>query len=147
MPGKEIAYSVIREEGYEEGRNPTMASVASALMQKYGAVPTRVQETPLVQVFNWTYAPDGGLMPPDSSLASRCGASSDPNGCGIAVAATITSMRTNPDLAQSIQVGVLDQGGGYSLLDATQVGLEELDAQRRAKAVEEASRNADKPTL
>jgi hypothetical protein len=154
MPGREVVYSVSREEVYDEGRNPTMASVAEALKKKYGAVTTREERTPLVHALFWSYTPAGELIAPRESMAMRCGASSDPDGpvnlmpeCGVAVAATISSMRSNPDLAESLQVGALEQAIGYALLHGTQKGLDEMEAKRRAKAVEEAAENADKPTL
>ena len=53
----------------------------------------------------------------------------------------------NPALAEYMQVGVVDQAGGYERLSATEQGLERAEMARRAKEVEAASRNADAPTL
>ena len=51
---------------------------------------------------------------------NRCGGNASPNGgvslspdCGTVVTAIVAPLRENPDLALSMQVGVVDQAGGY----------------------------------
>jgi hypothetical protein len=65
----------------------------------------------------------------------------------VVVQASITAMRDNPALARSLDVGVVDQAGGYELVTTAEQGLEQREQQRRAKAVEEAAKSADAPTL
>jgi hypothetical protein len=63
------------------------------------------------------------------------------------VAATVIPLRSNPALAQDLQVGVVDQAAGYQALTDTQQGLQAMDAARRAKQVQDASKNAEAPQL
>jgi hypothetical protein len=59
----------------------------------------------------------------------------------------IQAPRDNPGLSQFLQVGVVDQAGGYAALTATTEGLQALDAQRRAQQVQDAAKNAQAPQL
>jgi len=153
MPGEERVIAVAREEWFAEGRNPTMESVANALVQKYGE-PTRRQVLPHIIMMSWVYDPSGRFAPETSPLANRCVAMSDPDGgtsfspdCGIVVAAQIRPMADNPALSQLIQVGVADQAGGYQALSQTEQALEAAEMQRRAQQVHDAGKNADGPQL
>ena len=56
-------------------------------------------------------------------------------------------MPDNPALARSIDAGVVNQASGYELVTAVEQQLERNEQQKRAKAVEEASKSADAPTL
>lgn len=152
-PGQERVINVAREEWFEEGRNPTMASVEQALLKKYGT-PTKSQPQPTVRVFTWAYDPLGRLVTETSPLITQCNTPADPDGgvnlspdCGIVVAAMVYSMQDNPDLAKYFQVGAIDQAKGYEAITATEQALQQADAQRRAKQVESAAENADAPQL
>lgn len=48
------------------------------------------------------------------------------------VSALILPLRDNPDLAASMQVGVVNQAGGYELLTATEQGLQQAEPRRRS---------------
>ena len=67
--------------------------------------------------------------------------------CGTVVSALILPLRENPDLAASIQVGVVNQAGGYELLTATEQGLQQAAQQRRAQETAKAAKNAAAPKL
>jgi hypothetical protein len=153
LPDKERVIAVARKEWFAEGRNPTMESVAQALIKKYGT-PTRNQVAPHVITLTWIYDPAGRFIPETSPLANRCTAMSDPDGgsnfspdCGLVVAAQVWPVRENPALSQFFQVGVADQAGGYQALTATEQALEAAEMQRRAKQVDDAAKNADGPKL
>ena len=152
MPGQERVIGAGREEWFEKGRNPTMASVGDALIKKYGT-PSMDQKNPGQRFMRWIYDPLGRLATETSPLHNKCagtGASGGVNlspDCGLVVEAHITPMADNPDLAQSIDVGVVDQANGYAAITATEQSLQQADAQQKAKQVEEASKNADAPTL
>ena len=153
LPGKERVIAAAREEWFAEGRNPTMDSVAQALIKKYGT-PTRQQVAPHVITLMWVHDPSGRFAPETSPLASQCVAMSDPDGgtnfspdCGIVVAAMVWPAQDNPALSRSVQVGVADQAGGYQALNDTEKALESEEMQRRAKQVDDASKNADAPQL
>jgi hypothetical protein len=156
MPGSERVVNVAREEWFEEGRNPPVAQVEAALRAKYGA-PSRVVNNP--RRLDWMYGPEGHLIS-EQSLQLRplgvrpCGGAAHPDAavnfasdCGIVVQAFIVPMRSNPDLAESMQVGVVNGAAGYAAIASTEKGLQQLDAQRRAKEVESASKDSTKLKL
>jgi hypothetical protein len=153
MPGQEKVFSVAREEWFEESRNPTKESIEQALIKKYGTPMLTLDSDPYRMIW-WSYDPFGRAITETSPLYNRCQGHADPDAganltpdCGIAVAATIMALRDNPALAQYFQVSVVDMAGGYELLTATEQALQQMENQRRAKEVEEASKNAAGPTL
>lgn len=153
LPGQERVIAAAREEWFIEGRNPTMQSVADALIGKYGQ-PTRHQVAPHVISLVWTRDPQGRSVPETAPLANQCVAMSSPNGgsnfspdCGLVVAAMIWPKRENPALAQYFHVGVADQANGYQLIVDTEQALESQEMARRKQQVEDAAKNADGPQL
>lgn len=153
MPGEEKVVGAGREEWFEAGKNPTMASIGDALLKKYGATPSIDQNNPGQRFMRWVYDPMGRLATETSPLHSQCagtgasgGVSLSPD-CGIVVEAHLTPLPENPDLARSMEVGVVDQANGYELVVGTEQRLEQAEQQKRAAAVEDAARNADAPTL
>lgn len=152
MPGQEKVISAARDQWFDEGHNPTMASVEQALIAKYGTPTQRTGDS--YHQLRWAYDPRGRQITETSPLYNRCSASANPdNGtnlsadCGVVVAATILPLRSNPALAQNLQVGVVDQASGYQALTNTQQGLQAMDAAHRAKQVQDASKNAEAPQL
>jgi YD repeat-containing protein len=153
LPGQERVLSAAREEWFAEGRNPTRASVEQALQDKYGK-PTQVQDVSGSSYLRWAYDPLGRLVTETSPLFNQCNAQANPDAgvnltpdCGIVVAAEVGPLDTNPDLAQYLRVSVVDQAGGYDSLTNTEQALQAMESQRRARQVQDASRNADAPTL
>lgn len=152
MPGQETVIGAGREEWYAEGKNPTMASVAEALGKKYGP-PSIDQDNPGQRFIRWVYDPFGRLATETSPIRNQCagtGASGGVNlspDCGLVVEARVVPLRENPALARSLEVGVVDQANGYELVTSVEQGLEQMEQQKRARAVEDAARNADAPTL
>lgn len=153
MPGQEKVISAAREEWFDEGRNPTVDSVEQALIAKYGTPTQKVDQAGYHQA-RWAHDPRGRLITETSPLYNNCTGVSDPdNGmslsadCGVIVQALIQPLRSNPALAQYLQVGVVDEGGGYQALTDTKQGLQAMDAARRAKQVQDASKNAQAPQL
>lgn len=152
-PGQERVIAAAREEYFNEGKNPTMQSVADALIKKYGT-PTRNQVAPHVISLVWTRDPQGRFVPETSPLASQCVAMSSPNGgsnfspdCGLVVAARVWPMRDNPALAEHFEVGVADQANGYELIMDTEKALESQEMAKRKQQVDDAAKNADGPQL
>jgi hypothetical protein len=153
LPGEERVINVARKERFEEGKNPTVASVRAALVKKYGE-PTEVGTDRRFASFTWAYDPRGRLIGETSPLFRRCRAPASfeasfnfsPD-CGFAIGATILALPTNADLVDELTVVSLDQASGYEAIEGTERGLAQLDAQRRAKETEAASRNATAPTL
>lgn len=152
-PEQERVINVAREEWFAEGKSPTMASVREALLQKYGK-PTRNQTSGSNIYVVWAYDPSGRLVTETSPLFAQCQGNSDPDGgsnfspdCGLVIVAQVMPLRDNPDLAQSMQVGIIDQAGGYERITSTEQSFQQIDAQRRAKEVEEAAKKSGGPKL
>jgi hypothetical protein len=155
MQGQERVLGVAREERFPPEQSPTIESVHAALVKKYGmpshdqpAAPGRLPLT------RWAYDPRGQLIATGSPLFSRCTGTSDPNGgmqvvpdCGVVVQALLIPQKSNPDLVDRLQVGVVNQAGGYRLITETEQGLGDLDQRRRAQEVAKAAKNAKAPSL
>ncbi|MEO8224566.1 MAG: hypothetical protein ABI661_07150 [Gammaproteobacteria bacterium] len=153
MPGEEKVIGAGREEWFEAGKNPTMTSLGDALLKKYGTAPSIDQKNPGQRFVRWIYDPMGRLATETSPLHNQCagtgasgGVSLSPD-CGIVVEAHLTPLPENPDLARSMEVGVVDQANGYELITATEQKLEQAEQQKRAAAVQDAAKNADAPML
>jgi hypothetical protein len=155
LPGQERVLSVAREERYAADQSPTVDNLTAALLQKYGK-PTRNQrgtggQLPFVV---WAYDPLGRPVTETSPLYNKCTGSSDPDGgvhlspdCGLVVQAMLVPHRTNPELVERLQVGVVDQAGGYRLITATEQAFGQAEQQRRAQEVERAAKNTKAPKL
>ncbi|MBK7251646.1 MAG: hypothetical protein IPI06_12490 [Gammaproteobacteria bacterium] len=153
LPGQERVISAAREEWYAEGKNPTIASVEQALVAKYGT-PTRTMRSPGQLTLTWAHDPRGRLVTETSPLYNQCTGTASPDGgtnynpdCGIVVMAIVVPVPSNDALARNIDVGVVDQAGGYQSITATEQALAAQESQRKAQQVQDASKNADKPTL
>lgn len=154
LPGEERVISAAREEWFAEGRNPTVAAVRQALLDKYGTATSDVDNRGTTRSMSWAYDPFGRHISETSPLFNQCRGVADPDGgynlspdCGTVITAMIYSVRDNPDLAEYMQVGVVDQSGGYEAIQATEQGFEAMEAARRAKQIEDAANNADAPQL
>lgn len=154
MPGRERVISAAREQWFAAGRNPTLASVEKALLDKYGAAATQSETSPGYWHARWIYGPDGHLAAKGSPLSNRCSGVDDPDSgmnlspvCGVIIEAMIRGRRDNRALAESMDVGVIDQAGGYASLTATEKGLADIDARRRALQVKNAAQDAQAPQL
>jgi hypothetical protein len=153
VPGQERVIAAAREEWFNEGKNPTMESVAQALLTKYGTA-TRDMRNPGQYTMVWSHDPLGRAVTETSPLYNRCTGNSSPDGgnsftpdCGVVVMATVVPTHENPALAEHMQVGVVNQAAGYEAITSTEQALGRDDAQKKAKQVEDASKNADKPQL
>ncbi len=153
LPGQELVINVAREEWFEAGANPTIASIEQALLKKYGP-PSKQQNNNGQRYISWSYDLTGSLVTPGAPLFNRCSGNASPNGgvslspdCGTVVTAIVAPLRDNPDLALSMQVGVVDQAGGYQLVTTTEQALAQADQQRRAKETANATKNTAAPKL
>jgi hypothetical protein len=152
MPGAEKVIAVGREEWFPEGKNPAMGGVRDALVKKYGE-PSMDHSNPGQLWIRWIYDPLGRRVTETSPLYNQCAGTGVSGGinlspdCGVVVEAHAVPMPENPGLARSMEVGVVDQSNGYELVTATEQALEKGEQAKRAKAVEEAGKNAGSPTL
>ena len=151
LPGKERVINAAREEWFAEGRNPTMESVEQALLKKYGT-PTRNQPSSGGQKYiTWAYDTFGRPITETSPLFNQVHGRGRSGWRRELLAGLrrggrprpIFSMPDNPALSRFFQVGVVDQAGGYEALTATEQGLQQMDAARKAQQVKEAAKNSD----
>lgn len=153
MPGEERVIAVARTERFEAERNPTMASVEQALVKKYGA-PTRRQVSGTTINLGWVSDASGRPLTETSPAYNSCSVAPSADGganfspdCGITVGARVFAKRDNDQLAERMDVGVVDQAGGYDAITKTEAALEAMEMQKRAADVQNAARNADAPAL
>lgn len=153
MPGHEKVIGAAREEWFEQGRNPTLDSVQQALVGKYGPIAKHWGSTG-DRILVWMFDPRGRPVTETSLLYGRCSGIADPDAsinlnpdCGVVIQAQLIGLRQNPDLAERMRVGVVDQAGGYAALTETRDGLAAADARRRAQQVQDASKHAQAPSL
>ena len=155
LPEHERVLSVAREERVAADQSPTIETAVEALVKKYGT-PSRTQKAAANQipVLRWAFDPTGRLITDGSPLLHKCNGTSDPNGsvtltpdCGIVVQALLVPQRTNPELVDRMQVGVVDQDGGYRMIAATEQALAQSDLNRRSLEVEKAAKSAKAPSL
>jgi hypothetical protein len=153
LPGQERVINVAREERFEAGASPTIASIEQALLKKYGP-PTKLQNNQGQRYITWSYDPAGRLVTQGAPLFNRCSGNASPNGgvnlspdCGTVVTAIVMPLRDNRELALSLQVGVVDQAGGYQLVTGTEQALAQADQQRREQETAQAAKNAAPPKL
>lgn len=152
LPGQERVLYVQREERFADDAAPPLETVENALLAKYGP-PTRRSPLPTGLELVWSHDAAGRPRPAVRGH-DGCGMNSVFGGtvglraeCGVVVTALVRSVPSNPALAQSLTVGVVDQARGYALLRQTEQRLAQADAERRARELKEASRNAKGPTL
>lgn len=153
LPGQERVINVAREEWFAEGKNPTTASVEQALVAKYGPPSLRQENDGLVRL-TWAFDPIGRRITETSPLHTRCRMSADPDAgfeisadCGLVIAAAVVPLEDNPAVSRYFQVALADQNGAQEALAATEKGLHDLEASRRAKQAAEASQHSDAPKL
>lgn len=154
MMGKEIVTEVGREEWFAQGRQPPLASIENALIEKYGTPTKRSGFHGHAQDMQWTFDPQGRQITEGSRLFSHCLGDPKLGGhvnfspdCGAVIAARIHPLRDNPEIAQSLQITIVNSARGYELISSTEKALLALETARRANQVEEASKNADVPSL
>ncbi len=153
LPGEERVISASRRERFADGQNPAMANLVEALTAKYGA-PTATDDQGSDRMLRWAYDPSGRRILETSPYFFSCGAPADPDSgsnlspnCGVVVEARIRPKRDNPELAESLAVGVIDQAGGFALIERTEQAFLGQEQARRAEEVARATAQTDAPKL
>lgn len=153
LPGQERVISASRRERYADDSRPTMGNVVTALTGKYGA-PTADEDHGGRRVLKWAYDPAGRRILETSPYFFSCSAPASPDSgsnlspnCGVVVQAELIASSANPDLAESLSVGVIDQAGGYQLLTEVEQAWANQDQARRAAEVERAAAQGAAPKL
>ena len=154
VPGDERVLNAARKERTADGQDMTIESVEKALVAKYGEPTRRMDPGDGRALLTWAYDPLGRRIGEASPLFGKCTGAADPDAgvnltpdCGIVVSADLRPKRDNKALVEYMMVGVVDMGGGYKRIGATEQALRQADQQRRAGEIERASKNAKGPTL
>lgn len=151
LDGRQTVVGIWRTQNWKAGEMPTRDAVLSALRDKYG----REGELTNQQhgTVSWRYDANGaplGASDPQFQqcygIAARAGSSQSwREGCGLSITADLVPPRDNPQLVQSLHVGMAHQQRLLEYGDAMQAELDRMDAERRRAEVERASGAA--PTL
>jgi hypothetical protein len=150
LDGRQAVAGIWRQQHWKPGDMPSRAAVLQALRDKYG------REGELTEqqhgTLSWRYDPAGNPLAATDPLFQQCygirarpGTQSWSEGCGLSISADLVPPRDNPELVQSLYVGIAHQENLLKLGDAMQAELDRIDAERRASEVEQASGAA--PTL
>ncbi len=155
LPGAEQVTNAAREEHYAPGQQPSIASLMDALVKKYGAPSIAYGNAGVDQSLRWIRDPEGRLAAPGSSVAQRCNLGpTDPDsgfsineGCGLVVSAHLLPSRANPELAEKLQVGVVDAAKAVQLIQATEAALAARKRQSQQQEVQQAEKKVPPPSL
>ncbi|MDZ4138586.1 MAG: hypothetical protein U1D66_06865 [Erythrobacter sp.] len=118
MPGQEKLYALWLVLPFAEGSQPTIASQQAALESKYGK-PSLTSDRG--EMF-WLYGPDGKRLPEfDREKLRACSYGIAIYGtrmnwrpdCGLTIVAQVDTAYANPQLAQSVQVAMIDAAAYY----------------------------------
>jgi hypothetical protein len=150
LDGRQAVAGIWRQQHWKPGDMPSRAAVLQALRDKYGQEGELTDQ--LHGTVSWRYDPEGMPLAATDELFRQCygiraraGTQSWSEGCGLSISADLVPARDNPELVQSLYVGMAHQENLLKLGDAMQAELDRIDAERRASEVEQASGAA--PTL
>lgn len=150
LPGRQGVLAVWRQQHWKPGEMPTREAVLAALREKYGppSATTTQQHGSVV----WRRDTAGRLLTPAEPLFEQChgpaarATSSQAwrEGCGLTVTADLVPARDNPQLVQSLFVGLMDQTAMFRAGETLQAELDRLEAERRADELRQAGGQAPK---
>lgn len=150
QPGGQVVRALWRQQHWKPGQMPAREAVLAALREKYGppSATTAQQHGTVV----WRRDTAGRLLTPAEPLFEQCygpaaRASSSQawrEGCGLTVIADLVPARDNPQLVQSLFVGLMHQEAMFRAGVALQAELERLEAARRADELRQAGGQAPK---
>ena len=118
MPGQEKLYALWLVQPFADGAQPTIASQVAALEGKYGKPSLTGHRGEMV----WLYGPDGKRLPEfDREKLRECSSGIAIYGmqmnwrpdCGLTIVAQVETAYANPQLAQSVQVAMIDAAAYY----------------------------------
>ncbi|MBX3638516.1 MAG: hypothetical protein KF683_24365, partial [Rubrivivax sp.] len=145
--GQQKVAAIWRQQHWKPGQMPTRDSVLQALRDKYGRE-GELRNDPHGTV-SWRYDAAGNPLARGDRLFEQChgirarpGSQGWSEGCGLTISADLVPARDNPQLVQSLYVGIAHQERLLHLGHAMQAELDRLDAERRAGEVQRASGNA-----
>jgi YD repeat-containing protein len=144
VDGRQLVIGIWRQQHWKPGEMPAREAVLAALRDKYGRE-GELTDQPYGTV-SWRYDAAGRPLARRDPLFQECaGIRARPGsqfwreGCGLSISADLVSARDNPQLVQSLYVGIAHQERLLAVGDAMQAELDRLDAERRAAEVQRAS--------
>jgi hypothetical protein len=144
LVGRQTVVGIWRQQHWKPGEMPSRDAVLNALRDKYGR--EGESTTQPHGTAGWRYDTAGNPLTGDAfqqcyGIAARAGSSQAwREGCGLSITADLVPPRDNPDLVQSLYVGMAHQERMLAYGDAMQAELDRLDAERRRAEV---ARGAD----
>lgn len=150
IDGRQTVVGIWRTQNWKPGAMPSRASVLQALRDKYGRE-GELTEQPSGTV-SWRYDTAGEPLSKASPQFTQCygisarhnGSQAWREGCGLSISADLIPPRDNPQLVQTLYVGMAHQQQLIDYGDAMQAELDRLDAARRQSEVDAASGSAPK---
>ncbi|MCP5285744.1 MAG: hypothetical protein H6933_12675 [Burkholderiaceae bacterium] len=141
LDGRQVLAGIWRQQHWRPGQMPSRDAVLQALRDKYGRE-GELRHDPHGTVA-WRYAPDGKPLTPRDPLFGTCagirarpGSQGWREGCGLSISADLVPPADNPDLVQSLYVGMAHQDELMRIGDAMQAEIDRLEAERRAGEVQ-----------
>lgn len=146
LAGRQTVVGIWRQQHWKPGEMPSRDAVLNALRAKYG----REGELTSQQhgTLGWRYDTTGNPLSGDGfqqcyGIAARAGSSQAwREGCGLSITADLVPPRDNPDLVQSLYVGMANQEQLLDYGEAMQAELDRLDAERRRAEVDRSAGSA-----
>jgi|GEM_PF-607701 len=144
VDGRQVVIGIWRQQHWKPGEMPSRESVLQALRDKYGREGELLDT--LHGTMSWRYDSAGQPLARADPRFQECfgirarpGTQAWREGCGLSISADIVPARDNPQLVQSLFVGIAHQERLLATGEAMQAELDRLDAQRRAGEVEQAA--------
>ncbi|MBX3603380.1 MAG: hypothetical protein KIS83_14815 [Rubrivivax sp.] len=144
VDGRQAVVGIWRQQHWKPGEMPAREAVLTALRDKYGRE-GELTNQPHGTV-SWRYDAAGNPLAGNDprfqecfGIRARTGNQSWREGCGLSISADLVPPRDNPQLVQSLYVGIAHQERLLAVGDAMQAELDRLDAERRAGEVQRAA--------
>lgn len=144
LDGRQVVLGIWRQQHWKPGEMPSRDSVLQALRDKYGREGELLDT--LHGTVSWRYDPAGNPLARGDPRFQECfgirarpGTQAWREGCGLSISADLVPPRDNPQLVQSLYVGIAHQERLLAAGDAMQAELDRLDAERRAAEVQRAA--------
>jgi len=150
IDGRQTVVGIWRTQNFKPGEMPSRDAVLAALRDKYGKE-GELRDDPHGTV-SWRYEPGGAPLSKSDPQFNACygitarpgGSQAWREGCGLSITADLVAPRDNPQLVQSLHVGMAHQENLMNAGDTMQAELDRIDAERRKSEVDNAAGSAPK---
>lgn len=151
LNGRQTVVGIWRHQNWKPGQMPSRASVLKALRDKYGPE-GGITSQGRFETVSWRQDSAGRALTKADPQFEQCfgpnaragGSHFWKEGCGLTITVDILAPRDNPELVESLYVGLMHQEQLLHYGDAMQAELDRLDAARRKSEVDKAGGTAPK---